>query len=155
MIKAYQDMLRKSFRFTGRTNVKSFWLAALMHFLLTVLIAVAGGFGIHFLSKMRGMSQTVNVLIAVLVALCLLLQWPMVPMYIRRMRDTGKSWPMLIALTLLFPGIGTIAMITSTLAAKRSGKGNEKASAISLVCLLAVMLGQDRGQPCSPVHELH
>ena len=41
---------------------------------------------------------------------------------------------------LLFPGIGMIAMVVSTLAAKRSAKGNEKASAISLVCLLAVML---------------
>ena len=99
MIHAYADMLRGSFCFSGRTGRGPFWKAYLINLLISfLLLSIAIG-----MRRAYGMSETA---VGAVTGIYMLMQWPVIPMYIRRMRDAELSQGMKLLLTLLVPGIG-------------------------------------------------
>ncbi len=99
MLRAYADMLRGSFRFSGRTGRGPFWKAYLINLLISVLLL----FMAIVLRRAYGMSETA---VGAVTGIYMLMQWPVIPLYIRRMRDAELSLEMKLLLTLLVPGIG-------------------------------------------------
>ena len=119
MIKSYKDMLRNCLNFRGRTSVRSFWLAILMHMIVTLLVALCSGLLVNLIGKAAGLRNVKDTALVVSLMLPALIQWPVISLYVRRMRDTGEKWWKMLAVIWLLPVVGLV--IVGSMASKGEG----------------------------------
>ena len=94
-MKEYVEMWKHYADFSGKTNVKGYWMAFLINWLISFVLAL--------LAQKIGFLAIVSNLYALAVLI------PGLAIFVRRMKDAGKSWANIVWSFL--PVVGWIIMI--------------------------------------------
>ena len=98
MLKSYRNMLKNSFNFKGTTKKSDYWWALLEAYILTLLLMVVLGLPARLCPP-----GVKDIYVAALYAILILIQWPLIPLYVRRMNETAYDAAAKWALGLLLP----------------------------------------------------
>ncbi len=103
----YLEVLRKYATFSGRARRKEYWMFTLIHFLITILLAIS-----------PGLIGTLGLLLYVGYILGTFL--PTLALTVRRLQDQDKEWPWIFVS--LIPFIGGIWMLVLLLTEGTKGE---------------------------------
>lgn len=120
MFKAYGQYWKGYFAFSGKTNLRDYWLAVLAYFLFTFVWMFAGGLAIGLIGKFTDITQELSAYSGYLPIIYIILNLiPMLSMAVRRLNDAGYDWKIL--LWNLLPFFGQIVVLISL--CKETGSG--------------------------------
>lgn len=111
IIAAYKSMWQNYANFDGRTSVKTYWLAFLGNFLITIFLTILCGimFTIFAFASTNGADVGLVVACAVLALYALAILVPSISISVRRLHDAGFPGP--LYLITFVPSVGQVALI--------------------------------------------
>ena len=111
IMRAYKSMWQNYADFNGRTSVKTYWMAILGNFIVSIILSIVCGiiFTIFAFSADSGAGIGFAVICAILGLYMLAILVPSLSIAARRLHDAG--FPAILLLVTFVPTVGQVALI--------------------------------------------